>query len=114
MNITKCHEAFNFQLSTFNFQPLFRPPHGRMTPSQYSAINKQYSIIMWDVLSEDWKKERSPEECFQKVKRNAKPGSIIVFHDSLKAADRMKPALEKTLKYFSEKGFRFESLAGRA
>jgi peptidoglycan-N-acetylglucosamine deacetylase len=110
-NIKKCREVLNLKQQSSN---LFRPPYGRITPFQYSIINKQYSIIMWDVLSEDWKKELTPEDCFQKVKRNAKPGSITVFHDSLKATERMKPALEKTLKYFSEKGFRFESLADRA
>ena len=69
---------------------------------------------MWDVLSEDWKQNLNAEDCFLRVKRNAKPGSIIVFHDSLKAEKRMLPALEKTLKYFSEKGFRFEGLPCKA
>jgi peptidoglycan/xylan/chitin deacetylase (PgdA/CDA1 family) len=102
-NIEKCHALIK--------NNLFRPPYGKITPTQYSILKKGYSIIMWDVLSGDWKSEMSAEDCFENVKRKSKPGSIIVFHDSLKAEKRMLAALEKTLEYFSKKGFRFQSLS---
>jgi peptidoglycan/xylan/chitin deacetylase (PgdA/CDA1 family) len=65
---------------------------------------------MWDVLSRDWKEHLNSEDCFQLIKRKAKPGSIIVFHDSLKAEKRMLGALEKILEYFSKKGFNFNRI----
>ena len=88
----------------------FRPPYGKLKLSQVAALKKEYKIILWDVLSRDWEKHRSAASCFERIKRKAKPGSIIVFHDSIKAKDRMLPALEQTLQYFSAAGFRFESL----
>jgi peptidoglycan/xylan/chitin deacetylase (PgdA/CDA1 family) len=106
-NVELCQSEIRNQKSETKF---FRPPFGRISFSQISNLKSQTSIVMWDVLSEDWKQNLSAEDCFEKVKRKAKPGSIIVFHDSLKAEKRMLPALEKTLQYFSEKGFRFQAL----
>ena len=65
---------------------------------------------MWDTLSGDFDLTLAPEKCYQNVINNARNGSIIVFHDSLKAYDRLKYALPLVLKYFSEKGFQFASL----
>lgn len=109
-NVEQCAQELNLKSHDQNSKSFFRPPYGRITWSQYSIIRKKYSIVMWDVLSEDWKVELSGEDCFNNVKRKAKSGSIIVFHDSLKAEKRMIQALEKTLEYFSKKGFRFEGL----
>ena len=88
----------------------FRPPYGKLRILQYAALKKDYKIILWDVLPRDWEKERSADSCFEIIKRKAKPGSIIVFHDSIKAKDRMLPALRMTLEHYSTLGFRFESL----
>jgi peptidoglycan/xylan/chitin deacetylase (PgdA/CDA1 family) len=88
----------------------FRPPYGKLTLVQYQALKRDYKIVLWDVLTRDWEKDRSAESCFQRVNRRARPGSIIVFHDSIKARKRMLPALEMTLKHYSALGFRFESL----
>jgi peptidoglycan/xylan/chitin deacetylase (PgdA/CDA1 family) len=74
---------------------LFRPPYGRIGYKQINLLKKQYRIVMWDVLSGDFDEELTTEDCYQNVIRNARPGSIIVFHDSIKAAPRMIPALEK-------------------
>jgi hypothetical protein len=65
---------------------------------------------MWDVLSGDFDTTISAEQCYSNVIKNAKEGSIIVFHDSTKAWDRMHVALPKVLQYFSEKGFVFKAL----
>jgi peptidoglycan/xylan/chitin deacetylase (PgdA/CDA1 family) len=66
---------------------------------------------MWDVLSGDFDVKLSAEGCSLNVIRNAQPGSVIVFHDSEKAFPRLQEALPKALKYFSEKGYRFEAIS---
>lgn len=89
---------------------LFRPPYGRITPQQAQMLSKKTNIIMWDVLSGDFDKKITWEKCAANVIQNAQPGSIIVFHDSAKAAPRMLPALERVLNHFGEKGFKFEPI----
>jgi len=92
---------------------LFRPPYGRIKKSQIKHIKASYpdmDIIMWDTLSGDFDISLSPENCLRNVIRYARNGSIIVFHDSLKAADRLFFALPKVLEHFSNLGFEFKSL----
>jgi len=90
---------------------LFRPPHGRIKPNQARALRKKgYKIIMWDVLSADFDRTISKEQCLQNVLQNAGQGSIVVFHDSLKASEKLQYVLPKVLEYFKEKGFSFEKL----
>lgn len=89
---------------------LFRPPYGRIKPSQISFIQRHYEIVMWSVLSGDFDTTISPQKCFENVCRHTRNGSIIVFHDSLKSADRLKYALPKTLEHFSRLGYQFLSL----
>jgi peptidoglycan/xylan/chitin deacetylase (PgdA/CDA1 family) len=91
---------------------LFRPPYGRITKFQLRTLTRSagFKIIMWDVLSADFDKEISPEKCTANVIKNARSGSIIIFHDSEKAFERMRTALPATLKYFFEKGFSFETV----
>ncbi len=98
---------------------LFRPPYGRITQFQvkilsgtaaYKGSNQSLKVIMWDVLSGDFDKALSAENCSLNVINKTRPGSIIVFHDSEKAFPRMKKALPDMLHYFSEKGFRFEAI----
>lgn len=94
-----------------NQQKLFRPPYGQIKPSQGKALRKlDYKIIMWDVLSYDWELEVPKEKVLQNVIDNAVSGSIIVFHDSVKASENMLYSLPKVLEYFSEKGYKFEAL----
>lgn len=89
---------------------LFRPPYGKLKRAQYAALSEKYSIIMWDVLAGDFDHDTSPEKCLKNVISKTREGSIVVFHDSLKAQERMEYALPRFLKYFSEKGFTFEKL----
>jgi len=91
---------------------LFRPPYGRITSFQLKNLTQvaAFKIIMWDVLSGDFDKEISSEQCTSNVISNARNGSIIIFHDSEKAFERMKIALPEALKYFFEKGFSFETV----
>ena len=89
---------------------LFRPPYGRIKPSQINHLKKYYKIIMWDVLSWDFDKETSAEQCFNNIIKNSKSGSIIVLHENEKSAKTVKEVLPKLLSYFSSKGFKFERL----
>ncbi|GAA3968906.1 polysaccharide deacetylase family protein [Pedobacter ginsengiterrae] len=104
-NILKCQ--------TITQTNLFRPPYGRIKKSQIFNLKSKISnleIVMWDMLSGDFDINLSPEKCYQNVIKHTRNGSIIVFHDSLKAFDRLEYSLPRVLKYFSEKGFTFSTL----
>lgn len=93
--------------------PLFRPPYGRITRSQQKMLvknNPQHKTIMWDVLSADFDTRLTGEACLRYVLYHTRPGSIIVFHDSSKAWDRMQYALPRVLAYFSKEGYTFSAL----
>lgn len=87
---------------------MFRPPYGKITNRQIRQLRSRYRIVMWDAIAGDWRMQDTADQCFERVRRSARPGSILVFHDSLKAASRMKPALEKTIAHFLANGYRFE------
>lgn len=92
---------------------LFRPPYGRIKRSQIKAIQEKIPgvrIIMWDVLSGDFDTELSPQDCLQNVLFKSRSGSIIVFHDSEKAWERMQFALPRVLEHFSRKHIKMEAL----
>ena len=92
---------------------LFRPPYGKITRPQYRNLinaDKSFKVIMWSVLSGDFDVDITPEQCCNNVLKNAESGSVIVFHDSEKAYERLSYALPVVLKYFSEKGYTFEKI----
>jgi peptidoglycan/xylan/chitin deacetylase (PgdA/CDA1 family) len=89
---------------------LFRPPHGHLTRSQYLAIKEKYQIVMWDVITRDYNSALKPEKIFKIAKKYVRNGSLIVFHDSLKAEKNMRYAMPKTVEYLLEKGYVFEKL----
>jgi peptidoglycan/xylan/chitin deacetylase (PgdA/CDA1 family) len=90
---------------------LFRPPYGQISPKQGKALMQlNYNIVMWNVLSFDWDNSISNQTCLENVIKNTSDGSIVVFHDSIKASNNMKYALPKTLEHFSKKGFSFKSI----
>jgi peptidoglycan-N-acetylglucosamine deacetylase len=90
---------------------LFRPPYGRISRSQARLVTPRRRVVMWDVLSGDFSAGVSPEECLRQTIRHGRPGSIVLFHDSLKASATMQYALPRVLGYFAEKGYRFEALS---
>ncbi|WP_158845671.1 polysaccharide deacetylase family protein [Algibacter sp. L1A34] len=101
--------------STSKSVKLFRPPYGKIRSNQgKQIINLGYKIIMWDILSFDWEHKISKETCFKNVISKTKNGSIVVFHDSVKASRNMQYTLPKVLKHFSEQGFIFKSLDFKA
>ncbi|MBK7965087.1 MAG: polysaccharide deacetylase family protein [Bacteroidetes bacterium] len=89
---------------------LFRPPYGKLTPRTLFALRNKYQIIMWDVISCDFDEKVSAEQVLKNVLENAVNGSIIVFHDSLKASPRMLEVLPIILKQYSNAGFSFLKL----
>ena len=92
---------------------LFRPPYGRITRSQRKDLTGQHQatkFIMWSVLSGDFDEKITPEQCCENVVKNAKSGSVVVFHDSEKAEERLRHVLPVVLKYFSEKGYMFNKI----
>ena len=91
---------------------LFRPPYGRLTPKQTQFLTRHYNIVMWDVLSGDFDETLTNEDCLKNVISAARRGSIVVFHDSVKAAEKLKFTLPKVLEHYAAKGYRFESLKG--
>ncbi len=101
-NIKKCQDLTK--------SSLFRPPYARAKKSQLAQLYKHYEIIYWDVLSGDFDQNVSPEKCLQNVTRYSKNGSIIVFHDNIKAIERVTYALPKTIEHFKKKGYAFATL----
>lgn len=104
-NIKDCDHYFQTDL--------FRPPYGRIKRSQVSAVQQlpqHYQIIMWDVLSGDFDQKISPTTCLHNVLKNAQNGSIIVFHDSLKAEKNLRYTLPIALSYWKEHGYSFATL----
>lgn len=108
-----------FEAAKFIDSDLFRPPYGRISKFQAKLLQKQrqitfpaspLKIIMWSVLSGDFDTNLSPEKCLNNVILNAKPGAVIVFHDSAKAWERLQYAVPRVLEYFSERGYAFKAI----
>jgi peptidoglycan/xylan/chitin deacetylase (PgdA/CDA1 family) len=89
---------------------LFRPPYGRIRRKQAREILKQYSIVMWDVLTHDYDKRIRPQTILANTIRATRPGSIVVFHDSYKAEQSMKFVLPRFLEHYSSLGYSFQAL----
>ncbi len=90
---------------------LFRPPHGWLRPRQLMALKKHYKVIMYDLVTRDYSKHLTAPEVVENVKRFARDGSIIVFHDSLKSLPRLKDSLPASLEWLKGEGYRFETLS---
>lgn len=109
-NVSKCDEVMNQFKAKDMVSKLFRPPYGRMTRAQLKVVKHTHQIIMWDVLTADFDKNLKPEICLQKAIKNTEPGSIVIFHDSVKAEVNLKFTLPRYLAHFSGLGYSFESL----
>lgn len=107
-NIAACESI----MKGTNTSKLFRPPYGKIKRSQKKEVLKMgYRIVMWDVLSADFDQGITPEKCLQNVIKNTAQGSVIIFHDSIKANVNMRYALPKAIEYLKENGFRFGAIA---
>lgn len=89
---------------------LFRPPHGLMRPSQAKAIKKRYNIVMYDLVTRDYSYKLNGEKVLKNVKKYTRNGSIIVFHDSLRAEINMKYALPRAIEWLKSKGYEFHAI----
>ena len=87
---------------------LFRPPHGWMRLDQYFWLGRKYRIVMWDLVTRDYSKWMTAEGVLNNVKRYARNGSIITFHDSLKSIDKLHYALPEAIKWLKEQGYAFK------
>ncbi len=112
-NIENAQEIINSQIKNrqSSIANLFRPPYGQIRPKQAKALSKlDYKVVMWNVLSFDWDQAISPKDCLNKVIHNSSKGSIIVFHDSVKAEKNMKYALPRVLEHFSKHDYSFKAI----
>jgi peptidoglycan/xylan/chitin deacetylase (PgdA/CDA1 family) len=92
---------------------LFRPPYGRITPRQANGLRKHFPHlrpVMWDVLSGDFDRSVTGEQCGKRVIRHSEAGSVVVFHDSEKAFRCVKHALPFALEYFHKKNMHCRSI----
>ena len=91
---------------------LFRPPHGHMGFRQYYTLRYHYRIIMWDLVTRDYSKRMRPEQVLNNVKRYARNGSIITFHDSLKSWNNgnLQYALPRSIEFLKAEGYEFKVL----
>ena len=87
---------------------LFRPPHGLMRWSEYYWLRKKYKIVMWDLVTRDYSKWLTAEEVLDNVKRYARNGSIITFHDSLKSIEKLRTALPASIQWLKQEGYAFK------
>lgn len=86
---------------------LFRPPHGLLRWKQASIIKTHYNIVMYDLVTRDYSKKLNPDQVLDNVKHYTRNGSIIVFHDSLKAEHNLREALPKAIEWLKEQGYEF-------
>lgn len=89
---------------------LFRPPYGRILPRQVKAILPHFKIILWEVLSVDYNPKVSGETVVKNVTRNVRPGSIVVFHDSIKASKNLYHALPEVLEFLKNQGYTMKAI----
>lgn len=89
---------------------LFRPPYGRIKKQQALDLKSDYEIVMWDVLCYDFDALVSPQKCYRNVINYVRPGSIVVFHDSLKAFANLKYALPESLRFLKDEGYVFKAM----
>ncbi|MEI6888852.1 MAG: polysaccharide deacetylase family protein [Bacteroidales bacterium] len=98
-NVMHCRDYFESKL--------FRPPHGRFTPGQYFLLRNDFRWVLWSALTMDYHHSVSPEQCLRNAVDNLKPGAVIVFHDSIKAREKLLYALPRFIEYAFEQGYTF-------
>lgn len=91
--------------SQFVDSELFRPPHGQITRKQIAKLKNDYQLVMWDVITYDYDKNLTSEQVFSNVKRNLRKGSIVVFHDSIKAKNNVLEVLPMAIEFWKSKGY---------
>ena len=110
-NVEKCTAVMREHLpEAVSEKMLFRPPYGRISKSQISKLLPNYHIVMWEVLSGDFLQSLSSENCLKKSIKYTESGSIVVFHDNIKAKRNVDEVLPRYLEHFAQLGFEFKAL----
>lgn len=81
-----------------------------MRHTVYWWLARKYKIIMWDLVTRDYSKWLTADDVLRNVKRYARNGSIITFHDSLKSIEKLRIALPESIKWLKEQGYEFRTL----
>ena len=107
------HLSYNYLANTNKADELiksnlFRPPHGCMRWGQYIVLKHRYTIVMWDLVTRDYSKRLNGRQVLRIVKKYARNGSIITFHDSIKSEKNMKYALPRAIEWLQEQGYQFK------
>lgn len=92
------------------YRPLFRPPYGRITPAQYRRLRRQYRVVLWDVIAEDYRTDWPAEACLKKLKKQTRRGSVIVFHDSARCLPMLRQVLPAYMEFLDSCGLQSKSL----
>ncbi|RDC63329.1 polysaccharide deacetylase family protein [Adhaeribacter pallidiroseus] len=108
-NIALCQEQID-QIQENTSVKLFRPPYGRIKQKQFLKIKSTYRVIMWDILTYDFDITLAPEKILQQALKKTTSGSVVVFHDSVKAFPNLQYVLPRYLHYFAEQGYSFKVL----
>lgn len=109
MSLIRYVEDVDFANQIFNTR-LFRPPYGRIKPSQARALSERYDLVMWDVLSRDYSRYVTPRQCARNVIKHVRAGSIVVFHDSPKSSRNMRYALPRVLEHIQKQGLKCSAI----
>ncbi|GAA3995969.1 polysaccharide deacetylase family protein [Hymenobacter fastidiosus] len=109
-DVARCQQELNRLLPAPEARPLLRPPFGRITRPLARALSTSHQVVMWDVLTYDYDRDFPASQCLQSAIRHSRPGSIVVFHDSVKARRNLRYVLPRYLAHFAGLGFRFAAL----
>jgi peptidoglycan-N-acetylglucosamine deacetylase len=109
-NTDKCRQIIEANLPGHPGKQLFRPPHGQLSPAAIKELKDHYKIIMWDVLTYDFDASHTAQQSLAKSIMHTQPGSIVVFHDNVKAEEKLKYILPRYLEHFAALGFKFKKL----
>ncbi len=85
-----------------------RPPHGWMRLDQYAILSRKYKVVMWDLVTRDYSRLLTAEDVVNNVKRYARNGSIITFHDSLRSIKKLEVMLVPALEWLIAQGYEFK------
>ena len=103
-NVIRCNEEFKKNGVECS---LFRPPYGRIKRTQIDELQQSFTIVMWDVLSGDFDRKLAPRKCLERTIKATRDGSVITFHDSMKAIDKLEEVLPPYIDHFLAKGYKF-------
>lgn len=109
-NVAQCHDQMQTDIHPQSAKPLMRPPYGRIKRAQIRKLLPEFQIVMWDVLSGDFDQTKNPDECLNASIDASQSGSIVIFHDSVKAQQSLTYILPRFLKHFATEGFAFPTL----